>query len=151
MHNYYSHIICKEVSNHFRVSLASYCSVVHQKITPKGPIQDNRCPMPHKCILPYMKIAFSLHAISCEEKILFPPETGIWSILVCLPPPSCLVQVYIVFYPKSNKLHMNQPGPGPPPTTITTTGTTWYTCSRTLLPNIQQQLGFMKFLTSPGS
>ena len=52
MHNYYSHIICKEVSNHFPVSLASHCSVVHQKITPKGPIQDNRCPMPHKCILP---------------------------------------------------------------------------------------------------
>ena len=127
MHNHYSHIICKEVSNHLSVSLASHCSVVHQKITPKGPIQDNRCPMPHKCILPYMKIAFTLHTISSEEKLLFSPETGIWSILVCLPPPSCLVQVYIVFYPKSNKLHMNQPGPGPPPTTTTTTGTTWYT------------------------
>ena len=75
MHNHYSHIICKEVSSHFPVSLASHCSVVHQKITPKGPIQDNRCPMPHKCILPYMKIAFTLHTISSEEKLLFFPET----------------------------------------------------------------------------
>ena len=74
MHNHYSHIICKEVSNHFPVSLASHCSVVHQKITPKGPIQDNRCPMPHKCILPYMKIAFTLHTISSEEKYFFPRD-----------------------------------------------------------------------------
>ena len=74
MDNYYSHIICKEVSHHFPVSLASHCSVVHQKITPKGPIQDNRCPMPHKCILPYMKIAFTLYTISIEERLLFSPR-----------------------------------------------------------------------------